>query len=110
MSQPLTPSALPSITPSIQPGQAMVAKPSFWKDAVQSSLHCTSLVDSPSSASEVTVSKTCLTSGLSAAMTLLSASSKEYSVWLIIAWAVAPEASYHATSGTALTKSRPASK
>ena len=40
MSQPLTPSALPWTTPSIQPGQAMVAKPSFWKHAVQSSPHC----------------------------------------------------------------------
>ena len=39
MSQPVTPSALPSITPSIQPGQSMVAKPSFWNAANQSSLH-----------------------------------------------------------------------
>jgi hypothetical protein len=58
----------------------------------------------------VTVSKTSLTSGLSAAMTLLSSSSKEYSTWLIIACAVAPDASYQATSGTFSTKSRPVSK
>ncbi len=110
MSQPSTPSALPSITPSIQPGQAIVAKPSFWNDATQSSLHWVSLVERPSSARPVTVSKTALTSGLLAAMTVLSASSKEYSVWLIIACAVAPEASYHATSGVAFTNWRPASK
>src|SRR6478752_7228720 len=47
-SQPLTPLALPSMTPTIQPGQSIVAKPSFWKLAVQSSPHCCSLADRPS--------------------------------------------------------------
>ena len=55
-SQPLTPSALPETTPSIQPGQAIVAKPSFWKEAVQSSLHWVSLVDRPLSTFAVIVS------------------------------------------------------
>ena len=39
MSQPVTPAELPSMTPSIQPGASMVAKPSVWNEAVQSSLH-----------------------------------------------------------------------
>ena len=61
------------MTPSIQPGHAIVAKPSFWKALVQSSLHWVRPV--PRSLFVVTVSKTALTSGLSAAMTSSSASS-----------------------------------
>ena len=33
----------------------MVAKPSFWKDAVQSSLHCVSWVERPLSTFAVSV-------------------------------------------------------
>ena len=62
MSQPSTPSALPSMTPSIQPGQAIVAKPSSWNDAVQSSLHCAGRCRGPSL--DVTASKTCLDLGV----------------------------------------------
>src|SRR5215207_166375 len=54
-SHPSTPSAFPDTTPSIQPGQAIVAKPSFWKDAVQSSLHWVSFVDRPAETLSVSV-------------------------------------------------------
>ena len=49
MSQPSTPSALPSMTPSIQPGQSMVANSSSWKAEDQSLLHWPRPADSSSS-------------------------------------------------------------
>ena len=37
---PCAPAALPSMTPVIHAGQAMVANPLVWKPLVQSSPHC----------------------------------------------------------------------
>ena len=109
MSQPLTPSALPSTTPSIHPGHAMVAKPSFWKDAVQSSPHCGSLVDRPLSMLPVTSAQTALSSSFSTS-TVLSSVSKGFATWLSMACASPPEESYHAVSGTLLMNSSPRAK
>ena len=109
-SQPLTPSELPSTTPSIQPGQAMVAKPSFWKDAVQSSLHWARRVDSP----VVDVAGDGLPDRLHLRVVdgdgRCRRSSKGFSTWLSIAWASPPEESYQAVSGTSATNSSPRAK
>ena len=86
----------------------MVAKPSFWNEAVQSSPHCELRVDSVS-ALPVTASHTALSSGLSVSI-VSSSVSKGFSTWLSIAWARPPEESYHAVSGTAATNSSPVAK
>ncbi len=73
-SQPVTSGALPEMTPSIQPGQSIVAKAPFERPANQSSLHWLRLAERVELASSTEV-KAASTSGFSVAMTVPSASS-----------------------------------
>src|SRR5690606_15137055 len=52
-SQPSTPPEFCSMGPVIQAGQSMVANASAWKPATQSSLHCSTPAESPSSTAAV---------------------------------------------------------